>query len=433
MTDPTDQPARAAGGDKFIPVRKSDILDALGAIGLPGGPAENGKFATFCRMLAAIYHYTYFERLEALRADYYYFNPQIEPHKRCDPAVLERAYEQLRRSLDEVLTAANFEEIPHDEIERSHQVDALIRVKTVAPTSDFREIRFFRRGQRRQTFTIAEWFGLRRRAIECDVYDDVVVYVAMKPGWESLPERDRERLAKQQLRPGSVLIKYFRGVASADLNALFPNVRVIMGTLDKLILGIPAIAGGVPIVLNLVPALTILFLVIGFYLGLTGTIGENDTRKALAAISALAALGGFLLQQWIRYQRQSLKYQKLLSDNVYFRNVNNNAGIFDYLIGMAEEQECKEAFLAYHFLHAAGRPLAQRDIDARIESWLHGTFGIKVDFEVGDALQKLERLGLLRRSGEGISVLPLDETIARLDEVWDAFFARPQADRASAT
>ena len=61
------------------------------------------------------------------------------------------------------------------------------------------------------------------------------------------------------------------------------------------------------------------------------------------------------MRQWLKYQRQSLMYQKELTDNIYFRNVNNNAGIFDSIIGAAEEQECKEAFLAYYFLSAASR------------------------------------------------------------------------------
>ena len=62
----------------------------------------------------------------------------------------------------------------------------------------------------------------------------------------------------------------------------------------------------------------------------------------------LLLFGGFIVTQWVRYQRQSLKYQIELTDNIYYRNINNNAGIFDYVIGAAEEQQAKEAFLAYH-------------------------------------------------------------------------------------
>jgi hypothetical protein len=412
MSDDTPAP------DEFIPVRKKDLIAQLDA----GGRVDTEKFHALCKMLGAIYHYTYFEQLERLRADYYYFNPQIDPHERCSADELDRSYSDLGEALTAVLKAGNFVEVPHGEIERAHREHGHIRVETKAPLDDFREVRFFRRGHRRQTIEVPALFGLRTRAVECDVYDDVLLFVAMKPDQDIVNKRDRKRFVRDRLRPGSVLIKHFRQIPGADLNALFPNVRVVMSNLDRLMLGVPALAGGIPILLNLIPALNVLFLVAGFYLGISGAVHEDDTRKALAALSGLAALGGFLLQQWIKYQRQSLKYQKLLSDNVYFRNVNNNAGIFDYLIGMAEEQECKEAFLAYYFILSAASPPAQTELDATIEQWLHTTFGIDVDFEVDDALGKLERLGLLRHDGERLTVLPLDEALARLDVVWDGFF-----------
>lgn len=408
--------------DQFIPVRKKDLLTELQARGLPGSTADAQKFDALCQMLGAIFHYQYFEQLERLRTDYYYFNPQLEPHARCDAAELERSYTDLGIALERVLKAGNFVEITHETIEQAHREHALIRVETHAPLEDFRQVRFFRRGHHKQVFEVPSWFGLRKEAIECDVYDDVILFVAMKPDKDIVKKSERKRFIRDKLRPGSILIKYFRHIPSADLRALFPNVRVVMSTLDRVMFGVPAIAGGVPILMNLIPTLSVLFLVAGFYLGISGAVEESETRKALAALSGLAALGGFMLQQWIKYQRQSLKYQKLLSDNVYFRNVNNNAGIFDYLIGMAEEQECKEAFLAYHFLLAAPAPMMQDQLDDAIESWLNQHFSIAVDFEVEDALGKLERLGLLKRDGGALSVLPLEAAIAHLDTVWDGFF-----------
>lgn len=227
---------------------------------------------------------------------------------------------------------------------------------------------------------------------------------------------------KCKIRPGCVLIKYFRNIAGADLKTLYPNARVVMSTMDKLVLGVPAVLGGVPIILNLVPTLAVLFLVLGFYLGISGAVEDDQVKTALGAVSGTVALGGFVMRQWMKYQRQSLKYQKELSDKVYFRNINNNAGIFDYIIGAAEEQECKEAFLAYYFLHTADDPPTQATLDARIEAWLKTKFGVDVDFEADDALAKLERLGLLRRPGDHVSVPPFDEALARLDRIWDNFF-----------
>jgi len=116
-----------------------------------------------------------------------------------------------------------------------------------------------------------------------------------------------------------------------------------------------------------------------------------------------------------------LKYRTELADNVYFRNVNNNAGIFDYLVGAAEEQECKEAILAYAFLLAAPSPGAA-ELERRIETWLRQTFGVDLDFKVEQALVKLREFGLIRHAGERLAVLPLDEAIGHLRGVWDDFF-----------
>jgi hypothetical protein len=416
-----------AAGDRehFIAVRKTDILDALIDHGHLADEAQRDGFRQVCRLIAAIYHYEYFGALERLRDDYFYFNPELEPHARFDRAALENAYADLVASFTTVLADASFVELTHAEIEEAHRRRSAMRVEIEAPLDDFREVRFFRRGHHEETMALAGWLGLRKRATQVLVYDDVVLLVTMKPAADIVSQRERKRLARRQLRPGSVLIKYFRNIAAIDLNALFPNVRVVLSWRDKLLLSGPALFGGVPILLKLASTITVLFLVIGFYLGLSASMKGEEMAAAFAAMSGLVALGGFIMRQWLRYQKQSLQYQKELTENVYFRNVNNNAGIFDAVIGAAEDQECKEAFLAFYFLCTAATAPRQAELEERIESWLRQAFGDEVDFKVGDALAKLHRLGLLARNGEALSVLPLEAALLRLDGVWADFF-RPK-------
>lgn len=409
------------GIDEFIPVRKHDIVEAL----IKSGTLANGeseKFRRLCRMLEQIFHCEYFALLERLRHDYYYFGPELEPHAAMDRDLIERGYADLVESLDRVLKDANFVELPHDEIADAHRRRTLLRVEVKAALDDFREVRFYRRGRHTEQFEVSEWFGLRRRKVEAEVYDDVVLFVAMKSPAEIGSKRQKRAFERRKIRPGSVLLKYFRNIACSDLRALFPNVRVVMSNLDKLVLGVPALVGGIPILLNLYATVSVLFLVIGFYLGHTAAIRDKDMKTALAALSGLAALGAFVARQWVRYQRQSLLYRTELADNVYYRNINNNAGIFDYLVGAAEAQECKEACLAFYFLHVAPSPPNADEIDSRIEAWLREAFGVDLDFKVEDALGKLEELGLLRREGERLFVSPLDGAIAQLRDTWNRLF-----------
>jgi predicted transcriptional regulator YdeE len=410
--------------DHFIPARKIDVLDAVIADGALGSEPEQEQFRQLCKLLGAIYHFQYFEQLERLRNDYFYFSPDTDGHARFDSATVERAYTDLIDALTKVLHGANFVEVSHEEIERAHREHGIVRVNIRAPLEEYREVRFFRRGHHNETVEISKWFGFGKRTVEFGVYDDIVLLVTMKPA-----DAGKKRGKKPKVRPGAVLLKYFRDIASADLNALFPDVKVVMGIRDRLMLGVPALIGGVPILLKLASTLTVLFLVAGFYLGLSNAVRDEEMAGALAAISGLIALGGFMVTQYMRFQRQSLVHQKILSDNVYYRNINNNAGIFDYIVGEAEEQECKEAFLAYYFLLKDSAP-TEDALDRHIEAWIQKTFGADVDFECDDALAKLDRLGLLKRNGDKLSVLPLDEALISLDRIWDNFFpfdSKPKA------
>ena len=193
-----------------------------------------------------------------------------------------------------------------------------------------------------------------------------------------------------------------------------------MSIRDKWFLGLPALVGGVPILLKLAPVLTVLAVLVGIRFGVAGEDHEDLFKQSIAVMSGLLALGGFVTHQWLKYQRQALRYQLDITDNLYFRNLNNNAGLFDAVIGAAEEQECKEAMLAYFFL--LGEPMSQASLDARIEAWLRRQFSCDVDFEIDDGIAKLERLGLLTRTREILSVPPLPEALSRLDRHWDDLF-----------
>jgi hypothetical protein len=407
--------------DRFIPLRKSDLIDGLVAAGhLDEG--EQARFRQFARQLGAVFHYQYFEQLDQLREAYFHFDPEVDPLS-CGPAQdLEAAYRRLSEEVVRVLTEASFIEITHDEIIRAFAEHALVRVKLKAPIEEYRDVRMFRRGSHLETIDEPVWRGLRRGSREIEVFDDVVMMVATRPGSDT-PLNARKALwgvrrSRPKIRGGAVLFKYFRHVARGDLEALFPNVRVVMSLSDQLMLGVPAIVGGIPILIKLASTLVILFLVAGFYLGVNGTLRDNDVEQALAALSGLFALGAFMLRQWGNFHRQSLIHQKQVTDNIYYRNINNNSGIFNYLIGEAEEQEWKEALLAYYGLLTAAEPLTRKTLETRMEDLLSRRFGLDAEFGIDEALARLKSLDLLGETGDRLSVPPLPDAIKRIEKEW---------------
>ena len=272
MSEASGETAAPEQRDRFIPLRKSDIVTGL---------AENGgldddqqtSLWQFARVLGAIFHHRYFKELERLREAYFDFDPEVTPAAHGPTHDLQRAYRILSEEFVRVLKEANFVEIPHEEIIRAFGEHALVRVKIKAPVEDYRDVRMFRRGHHQETIEVSSWYGLRRRPLKVDVYDDVVLMVATRPEdappdetakrsktlvsawraenwrgkkWQSkilqtkiLQTKNRQTKTKK-IRDGAVLFKYFRHIARGDLEALFPNVRVVMSLFDQLTLGVPA-------------------------------------------------------------------------------------------------------------------------------------------------------------------------------------------------
>lgn len=121
--------------------------------------------------------------------------------------------------------------------------------------------------------------------------------------------------------------------------------------------------------------------------------------------------------------------QQAQSDFNDFRRILEALLHFEYhhLIDTAEEEEFKEALLAYLFLAQNEAGLTRRALDDAVELWLEKDWDCAIDFEVDDALDKLERWGLVQHQGNRLTALPLAEAKACLDHTWDNFFSYQQA------
>ncbi|MCA8908957.1 MAG: DUF3754 domain-containing protein [Rhodospirillaceae bacterium] len=405
--------------DAFIGVRQRRLADRL--VDRFDGCDTPTERRQLCRLLGMLFRVEGRELLVGLRDDYYGFNPDL-PAAAGDLDQSDDAFERLMERLDRVLTQANFSRIPDEKLGAALGESAELDVQVKVPDRRYRHVSFFSRGRRDETVVRRRFWGLLKRKVRTVRLHHVVVVIR----FDEQPERKQRmpewlwHTPKRRIAPGKAVIKLFHSIAEADINMLYPSARAVMRVRDKLMLGVPALAGGVPVLLNILPAMSVLFVVAATYLGLraASTVGEQDLTQALAAISALAGLGGFCMRQWVKFERQALKYQMALSDNLYYRNVCNNAAVFDFLIGTAEDQEFKETALAYFHLAQDG-PLRGAELKRRVEDWLVAEFNTRVDFDLPDALDKLDRLNLLVTGRDGrFSVPPVADSLQALRGHW---------------
>jgi hypothetical protein len=157
---------------------------------------------------------------------------------------------------------------------------------------------------------------------------------------------------------------------------------------------------------------------------LKSTNNPLEDGLSLGLIAILIALGGYVLKVYNGYKNTVQKFLSEITQSLYFKDVGNNQGVFSSLIDSAEEEECKEAMLAYYFLFKSKEKLDENNLDKLIEKWLKNKHGINVDFEVSDAIKKLIKLNIIEINQKGIlSVTDLDESLLRMDQIWDNYFS----------
>ncbi|GIH02030.1 hypothetical protein Rhe02_00970 [Rhizocola hellebori] len=413
-------------GEHFIPFRRTDIV-SMCADQLPD--AEREPFHSFATMLASLLHHRFHARIEALKDAYHPFNPEADTRAVAPLEAKERlaAQQRLEEELAALARAANFTPIDSADLERAFNEHSLLKVRLAADRGAVTKTILFRRGESTRTRTIPTWWGLRRKTVTFTNYARVLVYATFRDA-EGLRESEIERLP---YRPGSTIIKLFQNVPRDDLEMVLPNVKIRMRRIDKLLIGIPALVSGiVVIVTKLLASGWLLLLLLAFWLGLREEPVVLNKTGLISVAIGLIAFGAYVVRQVTNFKNRKILFMKALSENLYFRNLDNDAGVFHHLLDAAEEAEVTEVLLAYHFLRTADGPQAGRDVaelDRRIEEFFAQRWDTQVDFEVEDGLRKLRDLALVSEDAEGgLRALPLDEAQEHLHRVWDDLFVSAQ-------
>ncbi len=387
---------------------------------------DKEAFMDLFRILEALFHYEFHGYLEKLKACYRPFNPDTDTHHITgySGSEIKDFRKQLVTEMKTVLKAANFERITAEDLKQALSEESLFQIRLEVDFDDFEDVIFYRRGQSIKEEILVKFFGLRKKKFQFTNYDRVAIFLTFKD--QSYFETKKSK--HLSFEPGSTIIKLFRNVPKADLEMLFPNSKVRMKTIDKIIIGVPAaISGIIVLVTKLGASLLLIGSVILFWLGLSNEAVQIKQQHLIALGLGIGTLGGFLFRQINKYKNRKIRFMKTLSDNLYFKNLDNNMGVFYHLIDAAEEEEVKEAVLAYYFLLTANERLTKKELDRRIENWLAEKWDCQIDFEIGDAVNKLERLKLIRSDAGYLRCLPLGDAKRQLDSIWDNFFQYNQS------
>lgn len=435
--------------EAFIPYRRSDIVELCIEDGKLAD-AEIETFREFCKILSAYYHFQFHQHLENLKDNFAPFNPDAETKTRLEFTESRRAEKanQLVATFRTILEKANYIPISQDGLERALAEKSLIDLKTDVDFDEFDHLVCYCRGDIYQMNWVKKFF-FRKVAEPLDIFERVVILVKFKDA-DYFTSR-KQSLEDLNFIPGKMYVYIYKNIPKFDLELLFPNVKVSMTWKDRLLFGIPAIGAAVPIVLRILPQLLLIIGVILFFIGTPPPpeleelhASEEEIRNImpvlLAILSLAITLGGFAFKQYTGYKNKLIKFQKKVTETLFYRNLASKSGVFQYLIDAAEEEECKEIILVYYHLLTSEYPLTPERLDDRIEEWMDEKFGTKIDFDINKPLDNLEAIcgKLIKEGGDEATtpevpllsydrqgccqVLSLEDSKTVIDYVWDNLF-----------
>lgn len=387
---------------QFIPVSREKVKQALlGNWQLDEDSSQ--KYSNLFKMFEVIWHHDMHHNLEDLKNRYDSMNPDSFEDINYNKTNLSSFLEKL----DEVMMDGNWLTITDKEIDEALEGEDILPISLDVRFDEFSNMKLYRLGDSYQETEVKSMFGLKKEIKNVRIFSNVLTVLEFKDEKWFMAERKRKKYYLGQEGQG-LHIRLFKDVPHLDMEVIFPNTSPSMRTLEKIKIGAPLVGGIVSLSMKYGPMLF-------------GSASGDTSLSLLGGL--LTALGTYVLKTYTSYQKTREKFRSAVAKDMYFKGIANNQSVLTYMIDMAEEQEVKEAICAYMFIQESDVSMNEEELDEAIEEWLLSTFGHDIDFEVDDALAKLEKMNLLSVADDGkLSVISVEQALVTLDDYWDNLY-----------
>ncbi|KAL5793515.1 hypothetical protein ACOSP7_002109 [Xanthoceras sorbifolium] len=161
------------------------------------------------------------------------------------------------------------------------------------------------------------------------------------------------------------------------------------------------------------------------------SIPKADFRVVFAILSGLFM---FCVKTYLSFQSNLVAYQSLITQSVYDKQLDSGRGTLLHLCDEVIQQEVKEVIISFFILMQKGQATRQ-ELDQHCEELIKKEFGENCNFDVDDAVQKLQKLKIVSRDTQGryacVDVKHANEIIGTTTE--EVVINAKQGDSSSAT
>jgi Protein of unknown function (DUF3754) len=385
----------ASPSEPYVALRKDELIDLL----VSGAKLEefvSVRFRKLCALIETVLHQEFHARQEHLKTVYAPFDPDSDtrPINRSSDRPRRVMIDDFLGSLSEILTAAHYHPLEREDLDYALSGATYWGLDLQINRSIFERLMIYVRGDRARSRVqrdISTYF--RSRVVDLEIYERLVLVVKLR----------REFLAGDGVDTDNVYLKMFRDIPQLDLEMLLPGTRPRIRLLDAGKIGGSSVTG--------IFSLGKMALEYAFF---------GKLKWLMLAIGTLA----YAAQSFLGYRRTKAAYVYSMTQQLYYQNLDNNAGVFCRLIDEAEDEETKETILAYFLLWTrASQDWTAQSLAEAVPNLLREHTGERYQFEARQAIAKLERLGLLTHNAGRLEAVDPGEGLRRLSNRWNAYLA----------
>lgn len=387
--------------DHYIPIGRQDLVRAI--LGDAHFSAEDEfEFRRLAKSLGAAFHQQFHDVLCELSEAYTDFDPDsiIVDLQSDEEATSAQKKEIFFKHWSELIEKANYQKLTRVDIEKALSAAKMFGIRLSINFDAFQHLSVYVRGRTTDQWRVRKWYRwFREEKVEVPIYRRLILV------FQYAKDSGPTNTGMMDTAGEQVHLKIFKNIPTTDIDILLPESRVRLTLFDRGKILLPTVSGVFLTAYKIIKTSLLASVFTGIY-GL------------FAFIVLVGGTVGYGVKSFFGYLRTKDKYQLHLTRHLYYQNLGNNKGVLFRMIHDAEEQEFREAIIAYYLLwrEAGETGWSKSQLDQRAEAWLLGIAGLTVNFEDDDALRKLDRLGLAKQKEGCWSAISIEEANSRLSE-----------------
>ncbi|XP_040370842.1 uncharacterized protein LOC112186322 isoform X4 [Rosa chinensis] len=216
---------------------------------------------------------------------------------------------------------------------------------------------------------------IRLENMELSIQNLILPNTIQEPTFDRIIVVYRQATTDEDSPERAIHIKHFKNIPMADLEIVLPEKKSPgLTPMDWLSFIGSAIVGLIAVFTSI-----------------------ETTKVDLWVIFAiLSTLIGYCAKTYFSFQQNLADYQNLITQSMYEKQLDSGRGTLLHLCDDVIQQEVKEVIISFLVLNERGNSTLP-DLDKTCEWMMKNWFNDEINFDVDDAVKKLEKLGIVTK------------------------------------